>query len=430
MLFFVLLLLSHPTFQIYDENFDDAVLYGIDWPGEYRSEETENMQFVDITSSHKERYRCFLPTRSRPSSNLVKTYDGPPAIELLSPLFVKETCVFTDDGYWLYELCHGRFARQFHDAEAYLLGRLSDVHRNSMLLDRNIKQHADDNIRTTVVENMNLPYFEILLENGSACEVQSEKSRTTRVLYVCDERVKKRSVIYSVKETVTCEYEFLVLTSLLCTHPEYRASLEERQISCVPIGGSNKKPYALAKLQHDSAVLRRQSGYQFLLAVDELARSQPTVAHKFLDSSPITSFLKGDVCLSGKTGFWTFDFCYGKYVEQYHVEEDGKRTSINLGIFDVAAHLEWLRKRPSKLPLPVEQRKEVSHFYSSGSICESTGRPRQTEVRLRCLVNSSNSISLYLREPRLCQYILIAESALLCDVVSKADENGLIEIDS
>lgn len=76
-----------------------------------------------------------------------------------------------------------------------------------------------------------------------------------------------------------------------------------------------------------------------------------------------------------------------------------------------------------------EHRTSVSHFYSGGDVCDKTGKPRQTEVKLKCLENSSSpaQVSLYLLEPRTCHYILGVESPLICDILPLANENGLIK---
>lgn len=141
------------------------------------------------------------------------------------------------------------------------------------------------------------------------------------------------------------------------------------------------------------------------------------------------NLFSGQNCLNGGTGWWKYEFCYGKSVEQYHIDPDGHKTSINLGIFDKAKHLEWIEQHPHKRPKPLSQRMQLSHLYSGGSVCDKTGKPRQTEVKLKCLENASNlnSVSLYLLEPRYCEYILGVESPLICDILSRADENGLIE---
>jgi endoplasmic reticulum lectin 1 len=62
------------------------------------------------------------------------------------------------------------------------------------------------------------------------------------------------------------------------------------------------------------------------------------------------------------------------------MEKDGTKTVIQLGKFDEAKHLDWLEKNPHKRPKPRAQRKQISHLYSDGTLCDKTGRPRQTEV--------------------------------------------------
>lgn len=79
-------------------------------------------------------------------------------------------------------------------------------------------------------------------------------------------------------------------------------------------------------------------------------------------------------------GWWKYEFCYGKYIIQYHIEKDGSKTVINLGNFIKTAHLEWLQNNPHKRPEPLSVRKHVSHFYTGGTICGKTGKPRHTEV--------------------------------------------------
>jgi endoplasmic reticulum lectin 1 len=52
------------------------------------------------------------------------------------------------------------------------------------------------------------------------------------------------------------------------------------------------------------------------------------------------------------------------------------------------------------------------------------------QVKLKCLENTSSSgaVALYLLEPRTCEYILGVESPLICNILSQADENGLVRM--
>ncbi len=100
-----------------------------------------------------------------------------------------------------------------------------------------------------------------------------------------------------------------------------------------------------------------------------------------MDPEIVKEFLMGEYCLYGGTGWWKYEFCYGKKVDQYHEERmqsaAGRaktRTVINLGRFDEEAHLQWLKANPAKRPKPVKDRKHVSHFYSGGDVCDITSR--------------------------------------------------------
>ena len=42
-------------------------------------------------------------------------YSGPHALSILEKLFVSQACAYRLEHYWTYELCHGRFLRQFHE---------------------------------------------------------------------------------------------------------------------------------------------------------------------------------------------------------------------------------------------------------------------------------------------------------------------------
>lgn len=124
------------------------------------------------------------------------------------------------------------------------------------------------------------------------------------------------------------------------------------------------------------------------------------------------------------TGWWKYEFCYGRYVRQFH-----GTTSVYLGFFKQDVHNKWLEKHPQKRPKAVSQRKQLIHFYADGHLCEEAHRNRETEVVLKCMENarSPSAVSLYLLEPQTCQYILGVESPLICDILKQADDKtGLI----
>lgn len=165
--------------------------------------------------------------------------------------------------------------------------------------------------------------------------------------------------------------------------------------------------------------------------------TQPT-----FDPKLVQDFLAGDHCLNGGTGWWKYELCYGKRAQQYHEEKDGSRTTIVLGLFNEDKHLAWLEANPSKRPKLVGERKQVSHMYTDGSVCDLTNTPRQVEVKLKCkemtasenqqstYAQSMNAVSLYLLEPQPCEYVLGVEAPFLCPLINAADANGFIQLNN
>lgn len=99
-----------------------------------------------------------------------------------------------------------------------------------------------------------------------------------------------------------------------------------------------------------------------------------------------------------------------------------------LGFFDETLHKRWLNENESKRQQLQGAKPQLTHFYQGGTLCEKTGERRQVEVKLKCMENASSksAVSLYLMEPKTCQYVLGVESPIICDIVQKADRDGLI----
>ncbi|KAK9875145.1 hypothetical protein WA026_005936 [Henosepilachna vigintioctopunctata] len=427
------------------KGFDDTIIFDINWIGDnLKGFDLENTESMIVTSSHKEKYKCYLPRiQDKDGKESLEKYEGPSALELISPLFSQSFCSYRLESYWTYEVCHGKFVRQYHEdregkkiiLQEYVLGKWSE-NEFQKLLTQHIEKDIEKNEQIPMkrIENVNLPYLEIVMGNGTSCELNNNKPREVRALYVCYAHGKHD--IYSLKETSTCQYEIIILSPLLCAHPKYKPKdTGEHPINCTPLDGSSERPYNLAKLKAESKKLRRQSDFDNIrieFAPIDFAEKEvsTTTQPSKIDTSPVENFLSGKYCLTGGTGWWRYEFCYGKSVKQFHSERGEIKTSINLGYFDKEKHEEWLKVHPHKRPKPVEVRKQLSHLYSNGDVCDRTGKPRRTEVKLKCLEKapSLDTVSLYLLEPRFCEYILGVESPLICNILSRADENGLVPL--
>lgn len=114
-------------------------------------------------------------------------------------------------------------------------------------------------------------------------------------------------------------------------------------------------------------------------------------------------------------------------MRQFHVDKDGE-SSVMLGYFNEDAHKDWLRENPQKRPNKLRPRTQITHFYQGGSMCDEIGEKRRTEVQLKCLENSTSmsKVAIFLMEPKICHYILSVESPLICEIIEKADDDGLV----
>lgn len=64
------------------------------------------------------------------------------------------------------------------------------------------------------------PYYPVEMGNGTPCSLRQNRPRSSTVMYICHPEAKHE--ILSVAEVTTCEYEVVILTPLLCSHPKYR----------------------------------------------------------------------------------------------------------------------------------------------------------------------------------------------------------------
>ncbi|XP_074785582.1 protein OS-9 isoform X2 [Athene noctua] len=116
-------------------------------------------------------------------------------------------------------------------------------------------------------------------------------------------------------------------------------------------------------------------------------------------------------CLVKTKDWWTYEFCYGKHIQQYHVEElEIKGDILFLGYYQSA--FDW-DDETAKASKQHRLKRYHSQNYVNGSRCDLTGRAREAEVRFLCEEGAGDYIAR-VDEPQSCSYVLTVHTTRIC----------------
>jgi endoplasmic reticulum lectin 1 len=463
---------------------NDAIKYQVAWVAELsnRDEAQKDDRLFQIAVNANDKYTCISPkvtSREEQLRHLLYEHRDLNPVRLMEHLITPDQCVMRLDHYWTYMICHGMYVTQFHEdskgkvtTQVYILGKYNEAEmvRSRDEFKSRIEQLWQDKDRlvpTVTVNGLQLPYVEWTFTDGHVCDLNN-RPRTTRIKYVCS--LNKKKQFWSLKEVATCQYEAIVALPVLCNNPAFAAS-DVSKIECAPDSPETSqyptnyfdyhKKDQLTQLESifdrkrfvftNAAGLKPNFEFEFKsLAVDEtedgtyvvkfnepdetltLTSVEPKVSiNAQLHGNALQSFLAGDMCFTGGSGWWKYEFCYGKHVKQFHEENGKKGATILLGLWDLQRHKQHLEQNVSKQQAVSPTRNHIVHFYSQGDYCESVKGPRTTDVKLKCTEASSemgsDSVQLYLIETNVCEYTLVFMSPMVCQLIQKADQFALMD---
>ncbi|XP_053823468.1 protein OS-9 isoform X1 [Vidua chalybeata] len=116
-------------------------------------------------------------------------------------------------------------------------------------------------------------------------------------------------------------------------------------------------------------------------------------------------------CLLKTKDWWTYEFCYGRHIQQYHLEESEiKGDVLVLGYYQSA--FDW-DDEAAKASKQHQLRRYHSQSYVNGSRCDLTGRAREAEVRFLCEEGAGDYIAR-VDEPQSCSYVLTVHTTRIC----------------
>nr|XP_046239853.1 protein OS-9 isoform X2 [Scatophagus argus] len=129
------------------------------------------------------------------------------------------------------------------------------------------------------------------------------------------------------------------------------------------------------------------------------------------DIPDLLSPMQNAQCLVKTKDWWTYEFCHGQYIRQYHLEDtEIKGDILFLGYYE--SEFDWSNET-AKASKQHRLKRYHSQTYVNGSKCDLNGNPRETEVRFVCEEGSGDYIAR-VDEPQSCRYVLTVHTSRTC----------------
>ncbi|KAJ1958267.1 Protein OS-9, partial [Dipsacomyces acuminosporus] len=177
-------------------------------------------------------------------------------------------------------------------------------------------------------------------------------------------------------------------------------------------------------------------------AVDDPRNNERQAIQRGLE---LLSPLKSN-CISYAVDWWTYEYCHGQFVRQYHKFEASENREAVVIQFKLGDH----SKRKRLLTLPsgtnghrrhgttnnevgsnaeddedaneafrttqikrVGRKQFLAQTWAGGTVCDVTRKPREVEIQFHCDPNNPERIS-QVKETAVCQYLMIINTPRLC----------------
>uniref|UniRef100_A0A8D2ZKD1 Endoplasmic reticulum lectin n=1 Tax=Scophthalmus maximus TaxID=52904 RepID=A0A8D2ZKD1_SCOMX len=116
-------------------------------------------------------------------------------------------------------------------------------------------------------------------------------------------------------------------------------------------------------------------------------------------------------CLVKTKDWWTYEFCHGQHIRQYHLEDtEIKGDILFLGYYE--SEFDW-NNDTAKASKQHRLKRYHSQTYVNGSKCDLNGNARETEVRFVCEEGAGDYI-VRVDEPQSCRYVLTIHTSRTC----------------
>jgi protein OS-9 len=143
-------------------------------------------------------------------------------------------------------------------------------------------------------------------------------------------------------------------------------------------------------------------------------QDQKQADYKARNSSVVEllSPLKTRSCLSYTKGWWTYEFCYGREIKQYHAE-DGKIVGDVIFLGNFESDFDWSNASAKLSQKQKSAERYHSQTYVNGSYCELIDKARTTEARFICQEGHGDYIA-GVDERETCSYVMTVHTSRIC----------------
>ncbi|XP_051933150.1 protein OS-9 isoform X2 [Hippocampus zosterae] len=129
------------------------------------------------------------------------------------------------------------------------------------------------------------------------------------------------------------------------------------------------------------------------------------------DILDLLSPMREPPCLVLTKDWWTYEFCHGQHIKQYHLEDSEiKGDVLFLGYYE--SEFDWSNET-AKASKQHRLKRFHSQTYVNGSKCDINGNPREAEVRFVCEDGSGDYIAR-VDEPQSCRYVVTIHTSRTC----------------
>jgi len=281
------------------------------------------------------------------------------------------SCLQHDGGYWKTKVCFQPIPHiiQQHNQVKFNLGSLDGVFDSEKFDHRKLKHVA------ALGDKKHPPFLQLAFLDGSDGRKSLVNIRCARIY----DRVKKMS------EPIELVYLFDLSIKSVCGYDAYlMKEAPELQLS-------------------DPEVLTTAEG------------SVEQILEETFSLLPPKGSVK-ESCLYYQPGWFTFEICYQKQIQQYHVQHQRNKGKASTQI--VTQHFSlgnWDGQPLVMVEGSTPDKSYAKAVYIDGTQCDLTGKPRMSTVHYKCNKDIKDTRVELFQEVETCVYLFVIGTKSLCE---------------